>query len=154
MILTYMGPLFICWSIFAYCKDFVEIFASVDNSAVSLIPRSQAPWCCWLHWVKLSGVVDCTESSSVVLLIARSQAQRCCWLHGVKLSGVVDCMESSSAVLLIARSQPPWCCWEHGTESSSAVLLTLQSKVRHYKTLKWTPSAIRYWQILIYCSTV
>ena len=45
MILTHLGLLVKCWSIFAYGLDFTEIFAYAKNSAVSLTLMRQTPRC-------------------------------------------------------------------------------------------------------------
>ena len=131
MILTKLGPLFIC--IFAYDLDFAEIIFFLKNlhgtvdiaessSEVLLTTSSQAVFCdSNLLWPEIYGlkhfyvevqrfeINSCflfvfIRIDSAVLMTQWSQTPRCHWFHRVKLCGVIDTAELSSLVPLTPQS--------------------------------------------------
>ena len=95
---------------------------SESDSAVCIIPQSQAPQCASHRGVKrpqflikLCGVHHTAESSSAVCIIPRSQAPWCASLRGVHPT-----MESSSPVCIILQSQALRCASHLGVKMHTA----------------------------------
>ena len=60
--IVHLGPLFVCWSIFAYGFDFAVIFACAKISTMSSTLLNQARLCHRHCRFKFSGVIDTMES--------------------------------------------------------------------------------------------
>ena len=115
--------------------NFAEVFPCAKHLA-QLIPGHCR--------VKLTRVIDTTESNLAVSLTLQSQAYKCHWHCRVKLSRAIYTVESSLQVSLTLQSQAYKCHWHYRVklssvrvkltsfidtaESSLQVSLTLQSQ--------------------------